>query len=90
MAKKVLFEVMKTGKPAKDTIENSGMTQISNEDELTNIVREVIKNNPKPVEEYKAGKEATLTFLVGQVMKVSKGRANPALVNKLLQQELRN
>lgn len=89
MAKEVVFTVLKTGKQVKDVIAESGMTQISNEDELTKIVQEVIRSNPKQVEQYKAGKETVMMFLVGQVMKASKGKANPGLVAKLLTKSLR-
>ncbi len=88
IAKNVLAQVLKTGKQVKDIIADSGMTQISNEDAVLNIIRGVLKNNPKPVEQYKAGKKTTIGFLVGQVMKATKGRANPGLANKLLKQEL--
>ena len=84
MAKEVLFTVLKTGKQVKDVIAESGMTQISDESELIKIIQEVIRNNPKQVEQFKAGKETVMTFLVGQVMKVSKGKANPGVANKLL------
>ncbi len=84
MAKEVLFSVLKTGKQVKDVIAESGMTQISDEGELQKIVQEVIKNNPKQVEEYKAGKETVMMFLVGQVMKASRGKANPELTSKIL------
>ena len=56
--------------------------------EIEKIVDEVIANNPKNVEEFKAGKEKALNGLVGQVMKASKGKANPAQVNQLLRQKL--
>lgn len=88
LAKTVLFEVLKTGKQVKDVIAESGMTQISNQGEMEKIVAEVIQNNPKPVEEYKKGKETAITFLVGQVMRASKGRANPALATRLLKKFL--
>lgn len=88
IAKTVLAEVLKTGRQAKDVITASGLTQISSEKELDLMVKEVIKNNPKPVEEYKAGKKTAIGFLVGQLMKASKGRANPELANKLLTKEL--
>jgi len=88
IGKSVLVQVLKTGKQIKDVIAESGMTQISDEAELKKIIQEVIKNNPKPVEEYKKGKKTSIGFLVGQVMKASKGRANPGLVNKLLKKEL--
>ncbi|MDD5593874.1 MAG: Asp-tRNA(Asn)/Glu-tRNA(Gln) amidotransferase subunit GatB [Candidatus Margulisbacteria bacterium] len=89
IAKTVLFTVLKTGKQVKDVIAESGLTQISNEDELKKIVQEVINNNPKQVEQFKAGKETVMMYLVGQVMKLSKGRANPALANKLLTELLK-
>ena len=88
IAKTVLLEVLKTGKQVKDVIAESGLTQISNENELNKIIQEVIKNNPKQVEQFKAGKETVMMFLVGQVMKLSKGRANPALANQLLKKNL--
>jgi aspartyl-tRNA(Asn)/glutamyl-tRNA(Gln) amidotransferase subunit B len=88
IAKTVLVKVLETGKQVKDIIAESGMTQISDEGEIVKIVKEVIKNNPGPVEQYKAGKKTTIGFLVGQVMKASKGRANPGLANKLLSKEL--
>jgi aspartyl-tRNA(Asn)/glutamyl-tRNA(Gln) amidotransferase subunit B len=88
MAKEVVFTVLKTGKQVKDVIAESGLTQISDEGELIKIVQAVIKNNPKQVEEYKAGKETVIMFLVGQVMKVSKGKANPEVATRLLKKEL--
>jgi len=88
IAKTVLAEVLKSGRQVKDVIAESGLTQISNEKEIEIIVKEVIKNNPKPVEEYKKGKETAITFLVGQVMKASKGRANPSLATELLKKTL--
>jgi len=88
LAKEVLFTILKTGKQVKDIIAGSGLTQISDEGDLLKIVQEVIKNNPKQVEQFKAGKEAVIMFLVGQVMKVSKGRANPETATRLLKQTL--
>lgn len=90
MAKEVLFTVLRTGKQIKDVIAESGLTQISDEGELLKIVQEVIKNNPKQVEQCKSGKETVMMFLVGQVMKLSKGRANPALATRLLKEALRS
>ncbi|MDI6732104.1 MAG: Asp-tRNA(Asn)/Glu-tRNA(Gln) amidotransferase GatCAB subunit B, partial [Candidatus Margulisbacteria bacterium] len=88
IAKTVIADALKSGKPIKDIIAASGLTQISNEDEIRKIIGEVIKNNPGPHQQYKAGKKTTMGFFVGQIMKVSQGRANPALVNKLLAEEL--
>ena len=59
-----------------------------NEDELNKIVADVIKNNPNPVEEYKKGKTGVLGFLVGQVMKLSGGKADPKTVSTLLLEKL--
>ncbi|MBU0672546.1 MAG: Asp-tRNA(Asn)/Glu-tRNA(Gln) amidotransferase subunit GatB [Candidatus Margulisbacteria bacterium] len=84
IAKTVLVEVLKSGKQVKDVIAESGMTQVSDEGEIIKIIKEVLKHNPGPVAEYKKGKKATIGFLVGQVMKASKGRANPGMANKLL------
>ena len=88
IAKTVIVQVLKTRKSVKEVVAESGMTQISNEDEVAKIIREVLANNPKPVQQYKEGKKTTIGFLVGQVMKATKGRANPGLANKLLKQEL--
>jgi aspartyl-tRNA(Asn)/glutamyl-tRNA(Gln) amidotransferase subunit B len=89
IAKTVLTEVMKSGKPVKEVIAGAGLTQISNESELTRIVEEIIKNNPGQVEQYRGGKETVIAFFVGQVMKASKGRANPNLTNQLLKKLLK-
>jgi len=88
MAKEIVVEQMKTGKSVDQISKDSGMVQISDEGELKKIIKDVIKANPNPVNEYKSGKHAVIGFLVGQVMKASKGKANPGLVNKLLKEEL--
>ena len=61
-----------------------GLTQISDTGALEAVVARVVAANPQPVADYRAGKETALRFLVGQVMKETQGRANPALVNQLL------
>ena len=76
--------MFKTGKEPNDIVKESGLTQISDEEEIKNIVKKVVDNNPKSIEDYKAGKDRALGYLVGQVMKESKGKANPGIVNKLL------
>jgi aspartyl-tRNA(Asn)/glutamyl-tRNA(Gln) amidotransferase subunit B len=88
LAKTVLYEVLNSGKQAKDIIAERGLSQISDEDEMIKIVQEVIKNNPKQVEQFKSGKETVMMYLVGQVMKASEGKANPALANQLLKKLL--
>jgi aspartyl-tRNA(Asn)/glutamyl-tRNA(Gln) amidotransferase subunit B len=87
-AKTVLEEMFKSGQSAAEIINKRGLSQISDTGELEKIVAEVIKSNVQPVADYKAGKEEALKFLVGQVMKVSKGRANPQIVNEVLKRKL--
>jgi aspartyl-tRNA(Asn)/glutamyl-tRNA(Gln) amidotransferase subunit B len=88
IAKEIIVKIMETGKSAEEIVKESGATQISDEGELVKIIQEVIKNNPKAVEDYKNGKTASIGFLAGQVMKATKGRANPGLINQLLKKEL--
>jgi aspartyl-tRNA(Asn)/glutamyl-tRNA(Gln) amidotransferase subunit B len=87
-AKSVLEEMYKTGQNAAEIINKRGVSQISDTGELEKIVAEVIKSYVQPVTDYKAGKEEALKFLVGQVMKASKGRANPQIVNEVLKKKL--
>ncbi len=87
-AKSVLEEMFNSGQSAAEIIKRRGLSQISDTGELEKIVSEVIKSNIQPVADYKAGKETALKFLVGQVMKASKGRANPQLVNEVLKKKL--
>ena len=68
----------------KDIIKEKGMAQVSDEGELQRFVQEVIKENEKSVQDYKNGKENAIMFLVGQVMKKSKGKANPKIVKEIL------
>ncbi len=87
-AKSVLEEMFNTGKSPDQIIKERGLSQISDTSELEKIVTEVINSNVQPVAEYRAGKETVLKFLVGQVMKATKGRANPQLVNDVLKKKL--
>jgi aspartyl-tRNA(Asn)/glutamyl-tRNA(Gln) amidotransferase subunit B len=87
-AKSVLEQMFTTGQSAEEIIKKSGISQISDTGELEKIAAEVIKSNVQPVADYKAGKETALKFLVGQVMKASKGRANPQIVNEVLKKKL--
>jgi aspartyl-tRNA(Asn)/glutamyl-tRNA(Gln) amidotransferase subunit B len=84
IAKDVFKEMLESGKDPDKIVEEKGLVQISDEGEIAKIVDEVIANNPKSVEDYKAGKDRALGALVGQVMKATKGKANPAVVNKLI------
>ena len=82
---KMVFERMyQTGKPAALIVQEEGLTQISDQDELLRIVDEVLAQHPGPVADYRKGKVQSFTFLVGAVMKASRGKANPKAVNELL------
>ena len=88
LAKEIFVKMVETGDPAPAIMEREGLRQISDADALGKLADEVIAANPKQVEQYKSGKTAVLGFLVGQVMKASKGQANPAALNELLRSKL--
>ena len=74
---------------AKIFIEKMGVEQVSDEGEIEELINRVLQQNPKMVEDYKNGKEKLFGFFVGQVMKESKGKANPQIVNKILKDKLK-
>jgi aspartyl-tRNA(Asn)/glutamyl-tRNA(Gln) amidotransferase subunit B len=80
--------MVETGKAPEKIVEEKGLMQISDEGALKQMVDEVIAKNPQAVEDFKAGKEKAIGALVGQVMKASKGKANPGVVNQLLRDAL--
>lgn len=84
IAKDVFAEMWETGKSPKQVVVEKGLTQISDTEAIRQVVAQVIANNPQAVADYRSGKEQALRFLVGQVMKETRGRANPAMVNELL------
>ncbi|SDS24683.1 aspartyl/glutamyl-tRNA(Asn/Gln) amidotransferase subunit B [Paenibacillaceae bacterium GAS479] len=84
IAKTVFKEMLESGKLPQQIVEEQGLVQISDEGAIKGIVEKVVAANPQSVEDYKAGKEKAIGFLVGQVMKESRGKANPGLANKLL------
>ncbi|MDQ7094419.1 Asp-tRNA(Asn)/Glu-tRNA(Gln) amidotransferase subunit GatB [Desulfosporosinus sp. PR] len=88
IAKTVLEEMYATGKDPEQVVKEKGLAQISDEGALQGIIAEVIAANPQSVEDYRAGKERAIGFLVGQIMKATKGQANPGLVNQLLKEKL--
>ncbi|HEY5528564.1 MAG TPA: Asp-tRNA(Asn)/Glu-tRNA(Gln) amidotransferase subunit GatB [Thermoleophilia bacterium] len=88
MAKEVLEAMIDTGKPAGDIVAEKGMGQISDAGELDAIVARIVAANPGPAEEFRQGRDRVLGFFVGQVMKETKGQANPQLVNELLRKHL--
>lgn len=89
IAKSVFEEMLESGRGAEEIVAERGLTQISDEGELDAVVGEVIKENASVVEDFRKGKEKAVSFLVGQVMRKTQGRANPQLVNDLLLRKLR-
>jgi len=88
IAKTILEEMYKTGRDAEGIVKERGLEQISDEAEIEKIVDEVIARHQKEVERFKAGEEKLIGFFVGQVMKLTKGKANPKMVNELLKKRL--
>ncbi len=89
-AKKVFDEIWDQDKSIDDVIEQLGLKQISNENEIVDILNQVLQDNGAMVEEYKSGKDKAFNALIGQVMKASKGKANPGQVSQLLKEKLKN
>ncbi|WP_025209617.1 Asp-tRNA(Asn)/Glu-tRNA(Gln) amidotransferase subunit GatB [Hippea sp. KM1] len=88
IAKTVFAKMYESGKKPKQIVEEEGLVQITDKAQIEAIVDEVIKANPKAVEQYKGGKKNTIGFFVGQVMKKTKGKANPKIVNEILASKL--
>ena len=88
IAKKVFEEMVQTGKDASKIVEEKGLVQISDEGAIKEIVEKVLSQNTKSIEDYKAGKDKALGFLVGQCMKEMKGKGNPQILNKLILEAL--
>ena len=86
--KDVFSEMFASGKSAGTIVEEKGIEQLSDTDAIAKICDEVIAANPKPAADFKAGNAASLNFLKGQVMKLSKGKANPQLVGEILERKL--
>ncbi|WP_312476373.1 Asp-tRNA(Asn)/Glu-tRNA(Gln) amidotransferase subunit GatB [Neobacillus sp.] len=88
IAKSVFKELIEHGGNAEQIVKDKGLVQISDEGTLLKIIAEVLDANPQSIEDFKNGKNKAVGFLVGQLMKATKGQANPQMVNQLLQQEL--
>ena len=84
IGKQILIEMIEEGTKASEIVEKKGLSQITDVDAIRKLVEEVVNNNPNQVEQYKSGKTNILGFFVGQVMKATKGRANPKTVNEIL------
>ncbi len=90
IAKTVFKSMIESGKSPQQIVEEQGLVQISDEGAILAIVDKVIAANPQSVEDYRNGKDKAIGFLVGQIMKETKGKANPGLVNKLLADRLKS
>ncbi len=87
--KDVLVEMFATGKTAVAIVEARGLVQVSDTGEIDRVIDEVIAASPNQLGQYRSGKEALFGFFVGQVMKASKGKANPKVVNERLREKLK-
>ncbi len=88
MAKEVLGEAIETGRDPREIVESKGLAQISDSGSLEMVVSAVLEKNEKSVSDYKGGKKNALAYLIGQIMKETKGKANPAVVNDILKKTL--
>ena len=88
IAKQVFQELIKNGGDAKQVVEEKGLVQLSDPAQLLPIINEILDQNQQSIEDFKNGKGRAVGFLVGQIMKATKGKANPGVVNKLLTEEL--
>jgi len=89
VARTIYEEMRGTGTDPAVIVKTKGLVQVSDADELTRIVRQVLDDNPAEVERFLAGKTKLMGFFVGQVMKATKGKGNPAIVNKIVAEELK-
>src|SRR5262249_19527022 len=89
IAKDVFDKMVDRGEDAATIVRREGLTQVADAGELGSVVDRVLAEHPKVVDDWKGGKKAAMGFLVGQVMKATQGRANPALANTLLGEKLR-
>ena len=87
-AKDVLVEMIETKRRAGEIVSSRGLSQISDKDKIEQVVRDVLARNERSVNDYKGGKKTAITFLIGQVMKQTLGKANPAMVNDMLKKHL--
>ncbi|MEG0254510.1 MAG: Asp-tRNA(Asn)/Glu-tRNA(Gln) amidotransferase subunit GatB [Vagococcus sp.] len=88
IAKKVFKELIENGGDAKEVVEEKGLVQLSDPAQLLPVINDILDGNAQSIEDFKNGKGRAVGFLVGQIMKATKGKANPGVVNKLLNEEL--
>ena len=89
-AKEIFEEYLESELSALEFVNKKGIKQVSDKSEIVNLINSVLQENPQMVNEYRNGKEKLFGFFVGQVMKVSKGKANPQIVNQVLKELLNN
>ena len=87
-AKKVLDVMFENGRPPQELVKEMGLQQISDESSLLPIAQQVLADNPDAAAQFKSGKESIVNFLVGQVMRATRGKANPKLAEQVLREEL--
>jgi aspartyl-tRNA(Asn)/glutamyl-tRNA(Gln) amidotransferase subunit B len=88
VAREIFPEIYSSGKQPEQIVQEKGLTQVSDEGALEQIIDKVLAMNPAQMAQFKEGKHQVLGFLVGQVMKASGGKANPGKVNELLKRKL--
>ena len=89
-AKEIFEDYLKSEMYANDYIEKKGLVQLSDSSQIEDLIQKVLDENPKMLEQYKQGKDKLFGFFVGQVMKISNGKANPKMVNEILKSKLSN
>ena len=88
IGKQIIVDMMKDGTSASKIVEEKGLSQITDVNAIRKMVEEVVNNSPAQVEQYKSGKTNLFGYFVGQVMKATKGKANPQTVNEILKELL--
>ena len=88
VARKVFEAIFKEDADPEKYVEENGLKTVNDEGALRKVIEEIVENNPKSVEDYKAGKKKAMGFFVGQTMRAMKGKADPAMVNQILKELL--
>jgi aspartyl-tRNA(Asn)/glutamyl-tRNA(Gln) amidotransferase subunit B len=88
IAKQVFEEMYETGLSAEEIVQRKGLIQVSDQAEIEQVIIKVLADNPEAVEKYRAGSSKVFGFFVGEVMKQTKGKANPKIVNQILKEKL--
>ena len=88
IGKQIIMTILETGESAKSIVEKQGLSVISDDGAIREIAQKIIDANPNQTSEYRSGKDKLFGFFVGQVMKETKGRANPQMINDILKELL--